>query len=616
MCGIAGIFATQGQRENVLGARVSTMVHALHHRGPDGSGVWVDPAAALGLGHARLAIIDLAPSGSQPMVSVSQRFVIVFNGEIYNYQDIRRRIEAVSQPVWRGTSDTEVLLAAIELWGLEATLEMINGMFAFAVYDRQTRQLTLARDRLGEKPLYYGFSEGMFVFASELKAIRPVLKAAPAISQHAAQLFFRYGYVPAPYTIYKDFFKLPAGHRLTLSLDEFEPQQAPQPYWSARDFSEGSKPYPTMDQAANTLEALLTEVVQQQAISDVPLGCFLSGGVDSSLVAALLQKGMPQRLKTFSIGFADQAHDEAPFAKNVAEHIGTDHTEFYVTDREARDVIPALAHIYDEPFADSSQIPTFLVSKLARQFVTVALSGDGADELFGGYGRYQLMQTLINVGRLISPAVAKNIHSLLSLPVVPQTRFVRRARGLCESLSMPLSEAFTRHVSIWREVPVTADHPYNNSLQATLLHDLNMYLPDDIMVKVDRASMANSLETRAPFMDRRIAEFALQLPMSLKIAQGQGKRILKHILYKHVPQSLVDRPKMGFGVPLSQWLKGPLRAWAQDLISSFQRHNGHILPAELVQKYWHEHQTGGDEQHYRLWCVLMYQSWHEAAYQS
>lgn len=614
MCGIAGIFFPQGHHGHNLPVLVNTMTAALNHRGPDDSGVCVDETAKLALGHARLAILDLAPTGHQPMVSASGRYVIVFNGEIYNFRHLRAQLDSQSPHNWRGSSDTEVLLAAIELWGIDKALFEINGMFAFALYDKQERSLTLARDRLGEKPLYYGFAEDKFIFASELKAVRAVLANVPTINAEASQLFFRYGYVPAPYTIYDRFFKLQPGHILTLSLEKFDEHVASRPYWTPAQFSQAPESHQSFEEAENRLEALLQEVVSQQAISDVPLGCFLSGGVDSSLVAALLQKNTTQKVQTFSIGFDQSEHNEAPFAKRVAEHIGAEHTEFYVTDREARDVIPLLPQIYDEPFADSSQIPTYLVSKLARQFVTVALSGDGADELFGGYGRYQLMQKLEKIGRFIPRPLARAMQNVLSLNLWPEMRVLRRAQGLFKSLAIPLGQAYTHHVSIWREMELVGTRPIQNELAALMLHDAQTYLPDDIMVKVDRASMANSLETRAPFMDRRIAEFALRLPLNYKMSAGQSKRILKSILYKHVPQALVDRPKMGFGVPLASWLRGPLKDWAHSVITAFQRDHAHLLGPDLVEKYWQHHQAGSDEQHFRIWCVLMYQSWYEAAF--
>jgi len=640
MCGIAGIMDCSTTE---LASHVRNMVASIRYRGPDDFGVWCDERVGIGLGHARLSILDLSPEGHQPMSSASGRYVIVFNGEIYNFSELRSELERVGQ-TFRGHSDTEVMLAAFEEWGIEKALSRFVGMFAFALWDRGDRALTLARDRMGEKPLYYGWQGNTFLFGSELKA----LKAHPAflgeIDRDALALMLRHNYIPSPYSIYKGIRKLPPGSYLSFQMGKRESK--PVPYWSARETAERGQAqlfFGSEADAVLALEAQLLETIGSQMIADVPLGAFLSGGVDSSTVVALMQAQSSRPVKTFTIGFHEKGYDEAQYAKSVARHLGTEHTELYVMPREAMNVIPRLPTIYDEPFSDSSQIPTFLVSELARQHVTVSLSGDGGDELFGGYNRYFWATNIWRrIGWAPKPLRAALAGTLTALPpttwnsvfrglacVVPTAwRYANpgdKLHKVAEILAVGTpEEIYLDLVSHWKEPAAVvrgAQEPptvLTDAGQWTDLPDFEQrmmyldqmtYLPDDILTKVDRAAMGVSLETRVPFLDHRLVEFAWSLPLSLKIREGQGKWLLRQVLYRHVPKQLMDRPKMGFGVPIDVWLRGPLRAWAEELLDEARlQREGYFTPSPIRMK-WAEHLSGTRNWSYYLWDVLMFQAW-------
>lgn len=647
MCGLAGFFCEK-QFESADDL-LRGMAGQISHRGPDADGYWHDDAAGVGLAHRRLSILDLSEAGSQPMHSPSGRFVIVFNGEIYNHNDIRQRLQTSSDAphVWRGHSDTETLLAGFDCFGVEATIKMVVGMFAFALWDRQTGTLTLGRDRLGEKPLYYGWQGDTFLFGSELKAMRahPAFKAG--VNRGTLSLFMRHAYIPAPYSIYEGIAKLSPGCLLSVSRGQREPVLYR--YWSGAAVAEGgvANPYAGSDgQAIDELEVLLKDAVGRQMVADVPLGAFLSGGIDSSTVVALMQAQSSRPVKTFTIGFHEEGYNEAEHAMAVAKHLGTDHTELYVTAAQAMDVIPRLPALYDEPFADSSQIPTFLVSQLARQHVTVSLSGDAGDELFCGYNRYQITHKLWRkLSRIPLPARRLLARTLTSVspdawnriaraagPALPRAARVAQPgdklhKGAGVLTSESVDDLYLGLVSQWQDPAAVV---INGSESSTLLSgnapalvglddvermmalDLLTYLPDDILTKVDRAAMGVSLETRVPFLDHRVVEWAWRLPQSIKLREGQGKWILRQVLYRHVPQELIERPKRGFSVPIDAWLRGPLRSWAEALLDESRlKKEGYFHSAPIRQK-WQEHLSGRRNWQYQLWNVLMFQMWLES----
>jgi len=648
MCGFAGFFDPTGQiPRDALEPIAREMAATLAHRGPDDGGTWADPDARIALGHRRLSIIDLSPLGHQPMVSHCGRYVIAYNGEIYNYPELRRAL-GEGLP-WRGHSDTEVLLAAIARWGLTEALERSNGMFAFALWDRSERRLHLARDCFGEKPLYYGWAGRAFLFGSELKALRRHPLWDGAVDREALALYLRHNYVPAPYSIHRGIRKLSPGCTLTLGPD-CPPGALPSPaaYWSARDRAVAalSDPYRgDRAQAADELEALLLDAVSLRLVADVPLGAFLSGGVDSSLVVALMQRCSERPVKTFSVGFHERGFNEADHARAVAGHLGTDHTELYVAPEEAMAVIPSLPSIYDEPFADSSQIPTHLVAKLARERVTVSLSGDGGDELFGGYNRYFWGR---NLWRAMAPMPA-GLRSRLARAIrrLPPERWDRLFGAVHILLPRALRQPRTGHklhkiagllaadtpralyralVSHWQnpgelviggdEPPITWDDGRDWEtgpafVQGMMLLDTLGYLPDDILVKVDRASMGVSLESRVPLLDHRLFEFAWRLPLGMKLHGNEGKAVLREVLDRYVPRRLIERPKMGFGVPLGEWLRGPLRPWADALLDPERLRSGGFLRPEPILSAWAEHLSGERDGSYPIWDILMFQSWLE-----
>ena len=649
MCGIAGFVGGDWSDAARVKDSLRRMADSLVHRGPDCSDTWQDAEARIGLAHTRLSIVDLSPAGNQPMRSHSGRFVIDYNGEIYNHQRLRHEMADVGfTPNWSGHSDTETLLAAIELWGVRGALERTIGMFAFALWDRAERKLVLARDRLGEKPLYYGRGghEGLFLFGSELKALVAHPQFQREVDRDSLKLLLRYGYIPAPFSIYRGIAKLPPGTFLTIS----DPTETPEVeyYWSASDIAANGVERPFNfgdDEAVTKLEALLDGAIGDQMAADVPLGAFLSGGVDSSTVVALMQKLSSRPVRTFTVGFHEKDYDEASHAKAVARHLGTDHTELYVTAEDALAVIPRLSEIYDEPFADSSQIPTYLVARLAREYVTVSLSGDGGDELFGGYNRYlmtsQLWDKLATVPKplraaaaqamiAVSPSAWNRLGDLVG-GVLPRGVKVDRLGDKVHKGARLLDSDSPAHLyqgmlSLWRDPAVvviggteppsfaTAGTATNRSMghvEQMMALDLIGYLPDDILVKVDRAAMAVSLETRVPYLDHRIVEFAWRLPLDKKLRGHQGKWLLRQLLHKYVPREMIERPKMGFAVPLGSWLRGPLRKWAESLLDERTLCEDNYFRADVIADLWKSHLSGRVDEHARLWPVLTFQSWLE-----
>ncbi|MES2221514.1 MAG: asparagine synthase (glutamine-hydrolyzing) [Acidobacteriota bacterium] len=646
MCGLAGFLggishAGQSETETLLRRMADTLVH----RGPDDFGSWFDAEQQIALAFRRLSIVDLTSAGHQPMESSRGRYVITFNGEIYNQLSIRAELERAGlAPDWHGHCDTETLLAGFDAWGIQETIERALGMFAIVVWDKQTRTLTLVRDRVGEKPLYFGWQGNTFLFGSELKALRAHPAFVGSIDRGALTLFMRHSYVPAPYSIYHGIFKQQPGCILSVSLRQREPKIWT--YWSGADVAASGQAdlfRGSPDQAVDELEMLLKDAIAKQMVADVPLGAFLSGGVDSSTVVALMQAQSALAIKTFSIGFTGTRFNEAEYAKAVARHVGTDHTELHVTPEHAMAVIPLLPSVYDEPFADSSQIPTYLVSQLARQHVTVSLSGDGGDELFCGYNRYRmtamswrLLHTVpMPLRRAIqkwltgvSPLALNNLVEVMENWLPRSLRMMSLGDKLQKSAAAVTSSSadalYLSLVSQWQdpESLVLGGHepptrltqnafPLGglDVLQSMMALDLLTYLPADILVKIDRAAMRVSLETRIPFLDHRLIAFAWRLPMSMKLRDGQSKWVLRQVLSKHVPRQLIDRPKMGFAVPIDSWLRGPLRAWAEDLLDErMLRHQGYLDPA-IVQKKWREHLRGSRNWQDQLWCVLMFQAW-------
>jgi asparagine synthase (glutamine-hydrolysing) len=665
MCGLAGVFgSTSHAHENV----VLRMSNAIISRGPDSSGIWVDGIAGVGMSHRRLSIIDLSATGHQPMTSSTGRYVFAYNGEIYNHLNLREKLKGnytgkTVRKGWSGHSDTESLLAGFEAWGVQATLERCIGMFAFALWDKQTQTLTLGRDRLGEKPLYYGWQgsgeDQVFLFGSELKA----LKAHPAfnasIDRGALALLLRHNYIPAPHSIYQGIYKLEPGCLLTVSRAQKEP--AITRYWSSTDIAVkatvarsaraelGKTDTNQATAVVDELDVLLQSAVKQQMMADVPLGAFLSGGVDSSTVVALMQAQSARPVKTFTIGFSEEGYNEAVHAKAVAAHLGTDHTELYVSPQQAMDVIPKLPHLYCEPFADSSQIPTYLVSQLARQHVTVSLSGDAGDELFAGYNRYQLSSHLwgklskvpVPIRRVAASAITALSPSVWTKAAsyIPVLNRHPAAASLGDKLhkgaavlgSLCADDLYLGLVSqiqdptrwvkgadnaaaIEPATLLTGNKPNLDGLNAVermMALDAVTYLPDDILCKVDRAGMGVSLEGRVPFLDHRVFEFAWSLPMEYKLREGQTKWALRQVLYRYVPKELIDRPKMGFGIPLHDWLRGPLREWAEALIEESRlEREGYFYPTP-IRTIWLAHLSGKQNLAHQLWGILMFQAWLE-----
>ncbi len=648
MCGIAGLAGAQGVSEQELNAVAGEMAAALAHRGPDDQGVWSDQNCGVAFGHRRLAVIDLSRHGHQPMRSACGRFVTAYNGELYNFRQRRADLKRLGHP-FRGHSDTEVLLAAVVEWGLTEALQSFTGMFALALWDTEKQELHLARDRMGEKPLYYGWVDGVFVFASELKAIRAYKKFRPRINRRALTQFFRYKYVPCPATIYEGIYQLPPASTLSISLRQAGQLPAPAAYWSLRRVAEKGMAAPdTADEQelASALEDVLAAAVARQMVADVPLGAFLSGGIDSSTVVALMQAGSSRPVKTFSIGFTEPGYNEANYARAVAAHLQTEHTELYVSPAQARAIIPRLPEVYDEPFADPAQIPACLIAELARRHVTVALSGDGGDELFAGYWRHFFAPGLWRRIRRL-PGLARWLAASTMTGLSPTTwdRICHGVDGLLPARfrDFPLGTRlhklaglmsakdedalYQRLLSDWQDAErlvingAPADDlgaaPEGADFREKMLYqDAVGYLPGDILTKVDRAAMAVSLESRMPFLDAHVIEFAWRLPMPMKIRKGQGKGgqskwLLRQVLSRHVPEALFERPKMGFAVPIDHWLRGPLRDWAEALMDGQKLAAQGLLNAAMVKEKWQEHLSGRRNRQNELWDVLMFQAWYD-----
>lgn len=625
MCGLSGFISPNSFTASAT-QLLQTMAAAITHRGPDDSGTWHDTQTGIGLAHTRLSIVDLSPAGHQPMNSACERYVIAFNGEIYNHLALRQELEANQlAPVWRGHSDTETLLACFAVWGIEKTLQATVGMFAIALWDKQQGVLTLARDRMGEKPLYWGWCGDTLLFGSELKALKahPAFKAD--IDRNALALLLRHNYIPAPHCIYRGIEKLRAGYFVQIKQGLQRKDVVPTPYWSLKTAVEAglANPFSGNDtQAVNLLEQQLSASIGLQMLADVPLGAFLSGGVDSSTIVALMQQQSRRPVQTFAIGFDERGYNEAEYAKEVAAHLGTEHAELYVGAAEALAVIPKLPQIYCEPFADSSQIPTYLVSHMAKQQVTVALSGDGGDELFGGYNPYQFAPKVWRAISQLPLALRKLAVSVLSGLPLPD-----KLHKLLNVLPASDREGFySALMSHWQQpeqvvigagqsttaINTPAAWPQTDSFAHWMMAmDAQQYMADDILVKVDRAAMANSLETRVPLLDHRVVELAWQLPMHLKIREGKGKWVLREVLYRHVPRELIERPKKGFSIPLDQWLRGPLRDWAEALLAESRLQQEGYFMAKPVRELWNEHLGGKRDNALKLWSILMFQAWLE-----
>ena len=644
MCGITGFWGPgfrAEEAERILGQ----MTDAIRHRGPDDVGFWTDPERGIALGHRRLSILDLTPTGHQPMESRDGRYVIVFNGEIYNFAELRRRLTSGGE-TFRGHSDTEIMLSAISSWGLEAAVRSFAGQFAFALWDRERHELHMVRDRLGEKPLYYGWMGQTLLFGSELKALRAHPGWHGSVDRNALTLFMRHGCVPAPYSIYEGVGKVEPASIVTVSPDG---QSRSTRYWVLEDIVRKGQADPLTGgctEIVDQVERVLTMAVGEQMVADVPVGAFLSGGIDSSVIVALMQAQSPRAVRTFTIGFHDGAYDEARHARAVAEHLGTEHTELYISPEEARSVIPLLPTMFDEPLADSSQIPTFLVAQLARRQVTVSLSGDGGDELFGGYYRYfvgdRLWRTLSplpiwlrRMGASAAMALSPNLWDSAAGAIQAALPGARRTPRLGERIHKLATIAAEQNqpdfyramVSYWQrpeEVVLNGREPASvltrdrtlvdslSTVEQMMYFDARSYLPDDILAKVDRATMAVSLESRAPLLDHRVVELGWRIPLSMKVRDGVGKIALRELLYRHVPKEMVERPKMGFSVPIADWLRGPLREWAGDLLAEGRIRDAGFFNPRVIGRAWKEHQVGSKNWEEPLWAALMFEAWREA----
>jgi asparagine synthase (glutamine-hydrolysing) len=644
MCGISGFITKEYLPADNYDNILDSFNESLAHRGPDASGKWYDEENKIGLAHRRLSILDLSVAASQPMISDNGNYVIVFNGEIYNHLEIRNKLSIRS---FKSHSDTETLLYAFQEFGIETTLNMTVGMFALALWDRENKTLYLARDRFGEKPLYYGFSNGNFIFSSELKALKKYPNFNSDLNRESIALYFRYSYIPSPFTIYNGINKLPPGSYLkiqNLNNNSSNDNLKPIYYWNFNQIiiNAQNNIFNIADNdAINLVEDQLNKTIKGQMISDVPLGAFLSGGIDSSLVVALMQNQSKNSIKTFTIGFNESNFNEAVYAKDVARHLNTDHTELYVTSKDALSVIPMLSNIYDEPFADSSQIPTYLVSKMTKSKVTVSLSGDAGDEVFGGYNRYIFANNIWSKFNACPYFLRNSIkHSLTSISPTKYDKInevfksinISKINNLGDKIFkfselMNCKNEYEVYLNLVSQWPNTNDLILNNHEPLSIVNDKNKwpklnnftnwmmaidtlsYLPDDILTKVDRAGMATSLETRIPFLDHNLVEMAWRLPLNMKIRNGQSKWILRQILNKYVPSELINRPKMGFGVPIDIWLRGPLKEWGSELLDYTRIKNEGYFNPEIVTNKWNEHQSGKRNWQHQIWSLLMFQSW-------
>ena len=643
MCGFAGFIDNQTDIADAQLKEIAlAMGKAIHYRGPDAAQAWSDENYGIALAHRRLSIIDLSPAGNQPMASRYGRYVMVYNGEVYNAEDIRQELIPLGRTEYRGHSDTEVILEGFEVWGIKQTIQKLIGMFTFAIWDREEKRITLIRDRLGIKPLYWSIQNGRLLFGSEMKALAAHPDFRGNKDRNALAAFLRHNYIPAPYTVYDTVQKLEPGHMVTL---DSKLQNAPviEKFWSIEEVIQRGHAAPftgTDEEMVDHLEELLSDAVKRRMIADVPLGAFLSGGIDSSTVVALMQKQSNRPVKTFSIGFNEEGYNEAKHATVVAKHLGTEHTELYVSPEEAQKVIPKLAYMYDEPFSDSSQIPTYLVSAMTKEHVTVALSGDGGDELFAGYNRYFQSQKIGGTLGQLSLFTRKASASLIKsfspnfwdsiFSLVPKSKRPAYAGDKMHKLANVLCEDedgfYRRLISHWMDpekIISGSQEPKGiiwddkvkdltpNFVERMRYLDIRTYLPDDILTKVDRASMAVALEARVPILDHRVTEFAWTLSPDRLIKDGQGKWPLRQVLYRHVPQSIVDRPKMGFGVPIDSWLRGPLKEWAEDLLNPSMIKKHDILAPDPIWEKWQEHLSGKQNWQYYLWDILMLQAWCE-----
>jgi len=628
VCGIAGIVDYKNNL-GPLDQNIQAMLDVINHRGPDADGLWIDEAARVGLGHKRLSIIDLSEEGAQPMHSSNQQFAITYNGEVYNFKEIADELSAEFNTVFRGHSDTEIILEAISHWGIDKAVCKFNGMFAFAVWDKQNKHLTLARDRLGKKPLYFANIKNSFIFASELKELKSIPALELSINTESVALYFNNGNIPGKHSIYNDVYKLEPGHLLKLDLGKpDEINYSISCYWSVSEKAAeniNSAFSGDLNSATDQLQNLLKDSVKHRMLSDVPLGAFLSGGIDSSLVTAIMQDVSDKPVQTFSIGFHEKKYNEANFAKEIAEHLGTNHTELYVTPEQAMDVIPKLPFLYDEPFSDSSQIPTYLVSEMARDKVTVVLSGDGGDELFCGYDRYldtiPLWNKINKVPNSVKPVVSMLLNMLQPLGI-GKLQTLASLLAKCRSVDDVYRYLMTDPsvLQILKNNPVIPPvnltnpifgpeitDPYNR----LMLYDQLGYLVDDILVKVDRASMGVSLESRVPLLDYRVVEFAWSIPMSMKIHNGKEKYILRNLLSRYVPMQMFDRPKMGFAVPVGEWIKSPLLDWAENLLDKSKMNQQGFLNTEYIHRIWDQHKSNQYDHNFFMWKILMFQAWLE-----
>ncbi len=643
MCGFVGFYSKNNYGDE-LESIMNSMLKQIETRGPDSRGHWSDPHSGINLGHQRLSILDLSSAGHQPMFSASNRYVIIYNGEIYNHLELRKEIEKNNTIEWKGSSDTETLSMCIEIYGVVPTCSKIKGMFSFAVWDKKNQELFLARDRLGEKPLYYGWhgngNNRNFYFGSDLRAFKPHPQFDPSINRDSLSLLLRHNYIPAPHCIYDGFYKLEPGSIMKISPKKEKEEHIK--YWDAEKIAVEGKLNPFMgsyQELVKHTENLVKNSIKAQMISDVPIGAFLSGGIDSSLIVSLMQLESNIPVKTFTIGFEEKGFNEAEFAKDVASVLSTDHTELYVTHDQCIDTISKLPTLYGEPFADSSQIPTFLLSELTKKDVTVALSGDAGDELFCGYNRYNIADNFWNKISFIPTSLRKQFAAVLSN--IPANFWDNISSLITKSPSMLLSDKIAKGSDVLSSLSVddlyfklisinsnplsylinssepqtkiTKDNSHLDILSSKekmMLLDLISYLPDDILVKVDRASMGVSLETRVPLLDPDVVEFALKTPLNYKIRNGKSKAVLRDILFKHVPKNLIERPKMGFGVPLDQWLRGPLRPWVEEMLSTERLKNEGFFNVSMVRELWQEHLDYKKNSSAKLWGILMFQAWY------